>query len=113
MDKRKKQTKAEQKRSKLDNMNKKEDEELENRAPMVMVRHNREQQSNRVYDLKIPNISIIQGGAVLLDNAELQMNQGRKYGLIGRNGVGKSSLLYALARGDFEIPSHLQVLLVE
>jgi len=52
-------------------MNKKEDEELENRAPMVMVRHNREQQSNRVYDLKIPNISIIQGGAVLLDNAEL------------------------------------------
>jgi len=41
------------------------------------------------------------------------MNQGRKYGLIGRNGVGKSSLLYALARGDFDIPSHLQVLLVE
>lgn len=41
------------------------------------------------------------------------MNHGRKYGLIGRNGVGKSSLLYALARGDFEIPAHLQVLLVE
>lgn len=41
------------------------------------------------------------------------MTHGRKYGLIGRNGVGKSSLLYALARGDFEIPEHLQVLLVE
>jgi len=46
MDKRKKQTKAEQKRKQIDNMNKKEDEEMENRAPMVMVRHNREQQSN-------------------------------------------------------------------
>lgn len=78
-----------------------------------MVRHNRECASNRVYDLNIPNITIIQGGSVLLDNAELQMNHGRKYGLIGRNGVGKSSLLYALARGDFEIPEHLQVLLVE
>jgi len=43
MDKRKKQTKAEQKRKQIDNMNKKEDEEMENRAPMVMVRHNREQ----------------------------------------------------------------------
>ncbi|KAL4468288.1 hypothetical protein ABPG72_015824 [Tetrahymena utriculariae] len=113
MDKRKKPTKNEKKRAQLQVIQQKEEHEEQNRAPLVMVRHNRECASNRVYDLNIQNITIIQGGQVLLDNAELQLTHGRKYGLIGRNGVGKSSLLYALARGDYEIPEHLQVLLVE
>lgn len=60
MDKKvKKISKTEQKKRQLAAMDKKENEEEENRAPLVMVRHNRECTANRVYDLFIPNITII------------------------------------------------------
>ncbi len=39
---------------------------------------------------------------------------GRKYGLVGRNGIGKTCFMNALARGEFEAtPGHIQILLVE
>lgn len=59
MDKRKKLSKTEQKKKQLDAIQKKEKEEEENRAPLVMVRHNRECVSNRVYDVAVQNITII------------------------------------------------------
>ena len=42
------------------------------------------------------------GGKTLLNDSSLRLASGRKYGLIGRNGVGKTSLLAALARREFE-----------
>ena len=36
-------------------------------------------------------------GRTLLDGADLTVDQGRRIGLIGRNGVGKSTLLRAIA----------------
>lgn len=71
MDKKKKMTKTELKKKQQSVAVQKEKDEEENRAPLVMVRHNRECASNRVYDLNVPNITIIQGGQVLLDNVEL------------------------------------------
>jgi ATP-binding cassette subfamily F protein 3 len=42
------------------------------------------------------------------------MAYGKKYGLVGRNGIGKTCLMNALARAEFpKMPSHLQILLVE
>lgn len=44
------------------------------------------------------------GGPDLLENASFTMQRGRRYGLIGRNGTGKSTLLRSLASrvlGDF------------
>ena len=35
---------------------------------------------------------------VLLQNADLLVSSGRRYGLVGRNGLGKSTLLCALSR---------------
>ena len=62
----------------------------------------------------VDNISLIVGGKALLEGANLQLVNGRKYGLVGRNGIGKTSLLAALARGDFpKVPRNLQILLVE
>lgn len=45
--------------------------------------------------------------------ANLSMAYGRRYGLIGRNGVGKSTLLRHLALREVPIPTHISVLYVE
>eukprot|EP00041_Stephanoeca_diplocostata_P034229 m.1152645 g.1152645 ORF g.1152645 m.1152645 type:complete len:315 (-) comp24484_c1_seq14:160-1104(-) len=52
-------------------------------------------------------------GQELLDRATLQINYGQKYGLVGRNGVGKSSLLRAIASGLIQVPKFIHVVHVE
>jgi len=50
------------------------------------------------------------GGQPLLENAAMTLVRGRRYGLIGRNGKGKSTLLRALAcRRVGEIPPNVAV----
>lgn len=59
-------------------------------------------------------ISVIVGGRALLEDTNLKLGYGRKYGLVGRNGIGKTCFMNSLARGEFPgMPKHLQVLLVE
>lgn len=59
-------------------------------------------------------MNVIIGGRALLEDAKLRLTYGRKYGLIGRNGIGKTCFMNALARCEFEgMPKHLQILLVE
>ena len=38
---------------------------------------------------------------------------GRRYGFVGRNGMGKSTLLRAISRRELFIPSHITLLHVE
>ncbi|KAA8576432.1 hypothetical protein EYC84_006556 [Monilinia fructicola] len=38
---------------------------------------------------------------------------GRRYGLVGQNGIGKSTLLRALARRELAVPTHISILHVE
>ncbi|MFT9440895.1 MAG: ATP-binding cassette domain-containing protein [Acetobacter papayae] len=49
--------------------------------------------------LVISELSLRMAGRLLLDNASLSVEPGRKIGLVGRNGAGKSTLLAAIA-GD-------------
>lgn len=42
-----------------------------------------------------------------LQDTTLELNYGRRYGLIGRNGSGKSTFLEALAFNDLELPPHI------
>jgi len=50
----------------------------------------------------------------LLVNTELRLVHGRKYGLVGRNGIGKSTLLRALATYSIpQFPRHIKVVHVE
>lgn len=52
-------------------------------------------------------------GKTLLEQTNIKLAYGRKYGLVGRNGIGKTCLMNALARGEFpKMPMHLQILLV-
>lgn len=79
--------------------------------PPVEVIHTKKQGSPEIrveaIDLEVP-------GKVLLSQADFFMGQGRKYGLIGRNGIGKTTLLYAIIRKEFKgLENAPQTLLVE
>lgn len=63
-------------------------------------------------DLHIHNLSILFHGAELLMDSTLELNVGRRYGLIGLNGCGKSSLLAALAAREVPIPDHIDTFLL-
>ena len=64
-------------------------------------------------DIHLPNIDVSFGSNRILSNAELTMAYGRRYGLIGRNGVGKSTLLRHMAMRDVPIPTNVSLLYVE
>lgn len=44
-------------------------------------------------DVKFINFSLSFHGEVLIQEADLELNYGRRYGLLGRNGSGKSTFL--------------------
>lgn len=65
-------------------------------------------------DLYSPNVTLIAGGKALLDKAVLRLARGRKYGLVGRNGIGKTTLINAMCRREIEkLPPNLHILQVE
>lgn len=39
----------------------------------------------------------------------LELNYGRRYGLLGLNGCGKSTLLTAIGRREIPIPDHMDI----
>ncbi len=49
-------------------------------------------------DIKLHSFSVYAGGKELVADATLNITMGGKYGLIGRNGIGKTSFLRALCR---------------
>lgn len=53
-------------------------------------------------DIHVHNFGITYGGKTLLEGADLKLVYGRRYGLIGRNGVGKTTLLKHMANFDIE-----------
>lgn len=63
----------------------------------------------RSRDIKIANFSITFFGSELLQDTTLELNCGRRYGLIGLNGCGKSSLLSALGNREVPIPEHIDI----
>lgn len=50
---------------------------------------------------------------MLLDETELTIAFGRRYGLVGPNGMGKSTLLRLMAKRQIPVPDNIDVLLVE
>ncbi|CAD7087439.1 unnamed protein product [Hermetia illucens] len=63
----------------------------------------------RSRDIKIANFSITFFGSELLQDTMLELNCGRRYGLIGLNGCGKSSLLSVLGNREVPIPEHIDI----
>ena len=82
------------------NMYQKHMEEIQkktNELPPVVVRRQREG-SGKSNDLILENISLVIAGKTLLDTTNVKLAYGKKYGLVGRNGIGKTCLMNALAR---------------
>lgn len=64
-------------------------------------------------DIKLENFDVTFGEKVLLQNADLMLVFGHRYGLCGRNGLGKTTLLRMVSNGSLQIPKHITVLHVE
>ena len=65
-------------------------------------------------DIILPNVQLIAGGQHLLEDTQLRLVQGRKYGLVGRNGIGKTTLINAICRKELEgFPQDIHILQVE
>ena len=50
--------------------------------------HNKD--PNRSTEFLIDNCELIVAGKNLLEDTRIQLNYGHKYGLVGRNGIGKT-----------------------
>ncbi|KAL8418737.1 hypothetical protein RB594_002085 [Gaeumannomyces avenae] len=64
-------------------------------------------------DIKVDNTDVSIGGQRILADTTLTLSYGHRYGLVGFNGVGKSTLLRALAKREVPIPTHISILHVE
>lgn len=60
-------------------------------------------------DVKITAFSLSYHGRVLIAETELELNYGRRYGLIGLNGSGKSTFLECLAAREVAIPERIDI----
>jgi ATP-binding cassette subfamily F protein 1 len=64
-------------------------------------------------DIKIEAFSISTRGRDLVKNADLKISFGRRYGLVGPNGMGKTTLLKHIANRSLKIPTSIDLLLCE
>jgi len=69
-------------------------------------------------DVHVHKFTISLGGKTLFHDAKMVLAYGHRYGLIGPNGCGKSTLMTAIGRGGNEeiqksIPPNMDILLVE
>eukprot|EP01110_Echinostelium_bisporum_P004639 TRINITY_DN2141_c0_g1_i1.p1 TRINITY_DN2141_c0_g1~~TRINITY_DN2141_c0_g1_i1.p1 ORF type:complete len:575 (-),score=222.51 TRINITY_DN2141_c0_g1_i1:62-1786(-) len=63
-------------------------------------------------DIQIVSYSLSYYGKPLVLETDLEINYGRRYGLIGSNGSGKSTLLASIAAREIPIPDHIDIFLL-
>ncbi len=63
-------------------------------------------------DVKINSVSLVFHGKVLVTDTTLELNYGRRYGLLGENGCGKSTLLKAIDKREYPVPEHVDIYLL-
>ncbi|XVE59044.1 hypothetical protein DITRI_Ditri05aG0013200 [Diplodiscus trichospermus] len=60
-------------------------------------------------DIRIESLSVTFHGHDLIVDSILELNYGRRYGLLGLNGCGKSTLLTAIGLRELPIPEHMDI----
>nr|KAK5445031.1 ABC transporter ATP-binding protein arb1 [Exophiala xenobiotica] len=63
-------------------------------------------------DVKITSASLVFHGKVLIQDSTIEVNYGRRYGLLGENGCGKSTLLKAIDKREYPFPEHVDIYLL-
>ncbi|CAA7399078.1 unnamed protein product [Spirodela intermedia] len=82
--------------------------------PVASVKHESGESGSTVKDIHMENFTVSVGGRDLISNASLTLSFGRHYGLVGRNGTGKTSFLRHMALHAIDgIPKNCQILHVE
>ncbi|KAM3374717.1 hypothetical protein P3S68_013431 [Capsicum galapagoense] len=79
----------------------------------VSVLEGRDDANANVKDITIQDFSVAARGKDLLKNTSVTLSHGKRYGLVGPNGMGKSTLLKLLAWRKIPVPKNIDVLLVE
>jgi ATP-binding cassette subfamily F protein 2 len=64
-------------------------------------------------DIQVDSFTLLFHGHELLADTRLELNFGRRYGLLGPNGCGKSCMLKAIAARELPIPDHVDMFLVD
>jgi len=64
-------------------------------------------------DIHIESFTLLYHGHDLLVDATLELNYGRRYGLLGMNGCGKSCMLKSIANRELPIPDHMDLYLLD
>ncbi|CAJ1960106.1 unnamed protein product [Cylindrotheca closterium] len=69
---------------------------------------------DNLQSIHLPSVSLVYLGNELLADSPMYIVQGKRYGILGRNGVGKSTLLKQLAAGAIPgMPRNMRILLVQ
>lgn len=63
-------------------------------------------------DVHFVGFSLSSHGVPLIADTTLELNYGRRYGLIGRNGSGKTTFMEVLGRREINIPKHIDIYLL-
>ena len=66
----------------------------------------------RARDIKISAFSLALHGQVLVEDTVIELHHGKRYGLLGRNGCGKSTFFKCLASREVPIPSIFDIYLL-
>ncbi len=65
-------------------------------------------------DIRVQAFDLDIAGKTLLEGADLKLSFNRRYGLVGKNGIGKTTLLLRMASYDImSFPRHHRVLHVK
>ncbi|CAI5972021.1 unnamed protein product [Closterium sp. NIES-65] len=92
----------------------KESEAILSSMPLVTVSHGGDGTEGGARDIHLSNFTVTVAGKDLISDASITLAFGRRYGLIGRNGTGKTTLLKHMAMHAIDgIPRSCQVLHVE
>lgn len=67
----------------------------------------------RALDVKIGGFTLQSYGQPLISETDIELSIGRRYGLIGSNGSGKTTFLRCLGSREVPIPDHIDIYLLE
>jgi ATP-binding cassette subfamily F protein 1 len=103
-------------KKKLKDLENKENENKDGTEQFTLSQANQGRSNNLLensLDIKIEGFTISTKGRNLFTNATLTIAYGRRYGLVGPNGMGKTTLLKHIANRSLNIPTNIDLLLCE
>jgi len=85
------------------------EEALVKRGTICTFSSSRKGVDRRSRDINVQDLTLLHKGMVLLDSTQIMLNHGNRYGLIGRNGCGKSTLMEVLGARSVPIPDDIDL----